>query len=373
MVACGRTTSDSCEGEDVCAPSSEAHEVRCCSDTELAGYQQRNDCEVWAESQFFSVGNQGFSEDEGCVSDADLFTAQQTCLADGARLCTLAEMVADCTAGTGCQHDHDMIWTSDECTYVPPDVVIPTAPAEATVSCGNPANGNCLEDYCAPNTELHEVRCCSDAELPGYQQRNDCEVWAESQFLSVGAPGGGANGPGCVHEADLQTQYDTCAMDGARVCTLSEMQGACTAGTGCGHDADMVWTTDECTGPPGMVVSCGNAINAACEDDFCADLAETHEMRCCSATELPGYQQRNGCAVWAESQFLSVGEAGQGEDGWNDAPGCVHDADAATAQSVCEGDGARLCTLPEVQARCTQGTGCGHDGDLVWTSMECEQ
>ena len=30
--------------------------------------------------------------------------------------------------------------------------------------------------------------------------------------------------------------------------------------------------------------------------------------------------------------------------------------------------GARLCTRAELQADCTAGTGCGHDGDLVWSS-----
>merc|ERR1712100_35518 len=135
-----------------------------------------------------------------------------------------------------------MIWTSEECD------VIPEAPDAVTVSCGNPANNDCLDDYCSSAEELHEVRCCSDSQIDNYQQRNGCEVWAESQFLSVGEPGGGTEGPGCVHDADLSTALATCSGDGARLCTLEEIQGSCTAGTGCGHDGDMIWTDDTCSG-----------------------------------------------------------------------------------------------------------------------------
>ena len=51
----------------------------------------------------------------------------------GARLCSKAELEAGCTAGTGCAHDGDMIWTSEPCIWVPAD--------GAQVSCGNPNNG----------------------------------------------------------------------------------------------------------------------------------------------------------------------------------------------------------------------------------------
>jgi hypothetical protein len=120
------------------------------------------------------------------------------------------------------------------------------APETSVISCGNPNNADCLDDFCETSDALHEVRCCSDEQIDNYQQRNDCEVWAESQFLSVGEPGGGPDGPGCVHEASLQTAINTCYGDGARLCTLAEIQGSCTAGTGCGHDADMIWTSEEC-------------------------------------------------------------------------------------------------------------------------------
>jgi hypothetical protein len=250
-----------------------------------------------------------------------------------------------------------MIWTSDACDGVAVD-----APDYAVVSCGNPNNGNCLDNYCAPASELHEARCCSDVQLPGYQQKNGCAVWAESIILSASPFGNTTDA--CVHEADAATAFATCNADGARVCTVAELEGACTAGTGCGHDGDLIWSSEACTNPPGKRARCGDNILAGCAANSCADPSEGHEVRCCSDTELPGYQQKNGCAVFAESQFLSVGE---GDDG------CVHEADFATAALTCDTDGARLCTSLEVTARCTSGTGCDNDSDLIWTSQDCQQ
>ncbi len=112
----------------------------------------------------------------------------------------------------------------------------------------------------------------------------------------------------------------------------------------------------------GYYVSCGNPNNDECEDGYCAEAMELHEVRCCSDTYIEGYEQRNGCEVWAESEFLSVGE---GSDG------CVHESPFATAEAVCELEGARLCTLEEVLDGCTGGTGCVHDSDLIWTSQQC--
>lgn len=56
-----------------------------------------------------------------------------------------------------------------------------------------------------------------------YQRRNGCSVWAESNFRSAG---------GCVHEATLERATQICAMDGARLCTVAELEADCTAGTG---------------------------------------------------------------------------------------------------------------------------------------------
>jgi len=63
----------------------------------------------------------------------------------------------------------------------------------------------------------------------------------QSLFTSVGS---GNNG--CVHEASWATANRTCVQEGARLCTLSELQGSCAQGTGCNHDSDMLWASDGC-------------------------------------------------------------------------------------------------------------------------------
>ena len=47
---------------------------------------------------------------------------------------------------------------------------------------------------------------------------------------------------------------------------------------------------------------------------------------------------------------------------------CQHALTYAQNVAWCGAMGARLCTRAELQADCTAGTGCGHDGDLVWSS-----
>ena len=44
----------------------------------------------------------------------------------------------------------------------------------------------------------------------------------------------------------------------------------------------------------------------------------------------------------------------------------------AHAAAICSGAGGRLCTIEEIMGDETQGTGCGHDGDQVWTSSTCD-
>lgn len=115
--------------------------------------------------------------------------------------------------------------------------------ADYYVSCGNPYNSGCLEDYCADEEELHEVRCCSDTEIGGYTQQYDCNVWVESMFLSVGE----GDGDGvCVSDVTFAEAVAVCEGEGARLCTLDEFIGNCTVGTGCSHDIDMLWTSDQC-------------------------------------------------------------------------------------------------------------------------------
>jgi hypothetical protein len=243
---------------------------------------------VWSESRFH--GNAAADAD-GCVHDATWETAVSICASvPGARMCTQQEMAAGCTAGTGCGHDSDMIWTSTPGTG--PGVVTVTPPADCHfATCGNPNDPNCVPETCADNSEVHEVRyvlplclpsafpfshpvsitdypvsitdhaplshaqvrCCSDTEsVFGHMKCPDASgltVWSASVFRGNAA----ADAQGCVHDATWETAASVCAsVPGARLCTQEEMAAGCTKGTGCGHDADMIWTaTSDLAGSTG--------------------------------------------------------------------------------------------------------------------------
>ena len=83
--------------------------------------------------------------------------AERTCIGGGARLCTVEEVEADETRGTGCQHDNAMIWTVDD---------IGCADGQHVVVVGSTANARreaeCRDDA---GNEDEAVRCCADAEV----------------------------------------------------------------------------------------------------------------------------------------------------------------------------------------------------------------
>ena len=94
-------------------------QVRCCSDVEPspAWQSKRPGCSVWGES------------DAGwpCTRDKTFAEAEAICQSVGARLCTAAELVDGCTAGTGCQFDSELIWGT-----TPPAPPSPPPPPDET-------------------------------------------------------------------------------------------------------------------------------------------------------------------------------------------------------------------------------------------------
>ena len=77
-------------------------QVRCCSNVKLspAWGSLQPGCSVWGASYA------GWP----CTRDQTFAQAEAICQAAGARLCTAAELVAGCTAGTGCGFDLDLVW-----------------------------------------------------------------------------------------------------------------------------------------------------------------------------------------------------------------------------------------------------------------------
>eukprot|EP01043_Picozoa_sp_COSAG02_P063358 COSAG02_NODE_8958_length_2382_cov_11.174332_1_plen_460_part_10 len=106
------------------------------------------------------------------------------------------------------------------------------------VLCGG---AQCTEEpFCASPEELHEVQCCSDADLGGWPY---CFVDGSTVFS--------ARQQGeleCTHDATLAQAIATCVAVGARLCTTAEIRAGCGVGTGCGHNLDLLWTETCYTG-----------------------------------------------------------------------------------------------------------------------------
>eukprot|EP00547_Thalassionema_nitzschioides_P000335 CAMPEP_0194198852 /NCGR_PEP_ID=MMETSP0156-20130528/78_1 /TAXON_ID=33649 /ORGANISM="Thalassionema nitzschioides, Strain L26-B" /LENGTH=886 /DNA_ID=CAMNT_0038923681 /DNA_START=23 /DNA_END=2679 /DNA_ORIENTATION=- len=99
-------------------------------------------------------------------------------------------------------------------------------------------------------------------------------------------------------------------------------------------------------------IVCGG--NDGCRNDAeMVDPTESHEVRCCSDTAKDGWVKKSNCDVWGGSRV----------------PTCFHGEDLATAEAICQAEGARLCTAEELYNKCAKGSGCGHDSDLIWSSF----
>ncbi|KAL7548652.1 hypothetical protein ACHAWF_011924 [Thalassiosira exigua] len=247
------------------------------------------------------------------------------------------------------------------------------------VVCGS-TNGYCHNSpvLVANADEIHAVRCCSETAKEGWAKQSQCDVWGESHLPTC-------NAASTYSEAEV-----ICAANDARLCTESELLDDCAHGSGCGFNDVRVWssstvpmcaddascddglvcTTDTCGADGkcvneaigcGKMVACGSTANE-CTAPYVkgADPSELHEVRCCSDVAKSGWVQEASCA-----------EA-LGRDVWGQSNGSLGTCNAAKtyaeAEVICLAGDARLCTVEEVRADCTRGSGCQFDWENVWTS-----
>lgn len=100
---CGRKFA--CDESSVTASMGDLYGVRCCSDVDRSGdlWEKRSNSCPWGESNMFGT----------CFYKVTFDTAKAICEADNARLCSGSEIDSNCTRGSGCGHDINMVWTSD--------------------------------------------------------------------------------------------------------------------------------------------------------------------------------------------------------------------------------------------------------------------
>merc|ERR1712127_841551 len=184
----------------------------------MGGYTKNSDCSVWATSLDCQVTSHS--------------NAVDLCGNAGARLCTRDELTSGCTAGSGCDFNLELIWSStlievpsSSPSNAPIDIDMPSA--TYYVACGN---GACTEGLLstADESEEHEIRCCSDTAVSGYTKKSDCSVWATSLDCQVNS-----------HSYAV----DLCENAGARLCTRDELTSGCTVGSGCNFNFELIWSS----------------------------------------------------------------------------------------------------------------------------------
>lgn len=112
IAECGKVGGCGSSFEATCDIHSAQHEVRCCSSIAKSGWR------TWAFNRVEACTNVwGASFDQQlqfeCSEDKTFHEAEAICAGVGARLCTVAELINDCTRGTGCGYDRTVVWSSD--------------------------------------------------------------------------------------------------------------------------------------------------------------------------------------------------------------------------------------------------------------------
>ena len=210
--------------------------------------------------------------------------------------------------------------------------------------------------------------------------RGDPDVCAESD---AGIDGG------CAQDGWLEAQA-TCYEVGARLCTIEEIGAGETQGTGCSHDNRQVWSSSLCNaadgvgrqtalGRDGSQAQCQRDLSVSAAIRCCADIEQirltkspcdlfaSEESDCTSVLSCDQLAERDGNSWPTQNGNAAVcgeSDAGLGE---GFARQCFDAQPWSRAHNICVGAGARLCTVEELHADETKGTGCSLDLEMVWS------
>lgn len=145
---------------------------------------------------------------------------------------------------------------------------------------------------------------------------------------------------------------DHCAADGMRLCATQEEVDRC-CGSGCWYDSDLVWTSiSRVSQPTSYHYSiCGKP--SRCSGALLSEDSTIRAVRCVSDSRRQGWKSKNNC-----------GQLSWESDIW----GSCQNLNYQDAVDFCATQNARLPTLQEAESGCVAGSGCGFDGQQIWTS-----
>merc|ERR1712087_181517 len=335
-VVCGKGSDHCTEGDGFLAPNDALHEVRCCSDVSLPNWMesQTENCNVWILTGF---------EDETCYENKSYYEAQNICVSAGGRLCTKAELEGKCTEDSGCGFDNDLIWSGTggfldgfPCGSMEPSGM-PSAPTSLPTR-----EPNARTVASSLSTRELNVPSSSPSDEPSIESTD-----ASSSLPSNEPTGEPTNAPSSSPSDEPSSEpTDTPSSDGSSP-----------------SDEPPSKTTDasEPTDTPSSLnahnVVCGKGRDHCTEGDgFLAPNDALHEVRCCSNVSLLSWTKSTECDIWVQTQF--------------DGNKCHENKSYCEANKICAHAGGRLCTKAELEAKCTIGTGCEFDNDLIWSQTE---
>ncbi len=115
IAVCGATDQvrkdGGCHTKQEAIDSSTLRHVRCCSDTDLGEpWVQRGSCSIYGATA--NIGGTIQISGTMCSGPLNFYDAMAFCDAAGGRLCTADELNDNCTSQSGCNYNHEMIWSS---------------------------------------------------------------------------------------------------------------------------------------------------------------------------------------------------------------------------------------------------------------------
>jgi len=203
-----------------------------------------------------------------------------------------------------------------------------------------------------------------------------------------------ANTDGWAHAENI------CYEAGGRLCTSAELSAGVPMHTGCGHDGQRVWSSTACISRGGA----GHISMVATGKAQCSKGNTDHAVRCCADASVG----KNKCDPFAAGEVKAkqcssaktckqLAQIANSKHAWpskrGDSKVCGESDDGlgpnhkrqcygragqqvswAQAEHVCIGAGARMCTVEELEADETRGTGCSHDRTHVWSAdtVDCK-
>ncbi|MCB9730101.1 MAG: C-type lectin domain-containing protein, partial [Deltaproteobacteria bacterium] len=212
----------------------------------------------------------------GCSGPVTYAQAASLCAAAGARLCTVTELAANETRGTGCGYDKYAVWSSTAC-----DSGHWSAPGSDLFLGTDDAPG--IPHVCTADSSVRVARCCADVDPT--DTTPICEPAPDSGCASGTCTTGACYRDGGCRDAAVDASCGVRQDDSLGCAGSAECEGCvCAKDSLCCTDG---WGSDCAACAAGT----GDGTDGSCEDRVCADVCGAAATACdsgdpCDATGL---------------------------------------------------------------------------------------